>query len=192
MMNYAAAPPRRHLHEQPLHQPSLADGATAGLLFLDAPFYMVVRLRLKPTRPSTSRGLISLRPEPFDAPAADPPAGGRPADAHCWLATSPRYFAECARTAPSSVAGNVAAKNHIPQKDADGKFPCPHCSKTYLHAKHLKRHLLRHTGDRPYMCVLCRDTLSCILKRHFQKCSIRRGNPTSASHLSHPHAYFKS
>lgn len=28
-----------------------------------------------------------------------------------------------------------------PAKDADGK--CPHCIKTYLHAKHLKRHLLR-------------------------------------------------
>ncbi|KAI9678361.1 MAG: hypothetical protein M1817_006308 [Caeruleum heppii] len=81
----------------------------------------------------------------------------------------------------------------IPPKDADGKFPCPHCNKTYLHAKHLKRHLLRHTGDRPYMCVLCRDTFSRsdILKRHFQKCSLRRGNPTGASHLSHAQAHVK-
>ncbi|OBT59931.1 hypothetical protein VE03_10488, partial [Pseudogymnoascus sp. 23342-1-I1] len=38
----------------------------------------------------------------------------------------------------------------IPAKNTHGKFPCPHCVKTYLHAKHLKRHLLRHTGDRPY------------------------------------------
>ncbi|KAK2067569.1 hypothetical protein P8C59_001298 [Phyllachora maydis] len=90
-------------------------------------------------------------------------------------------------------AGSATAKAQIPQKDADGKFPCPHCTKTYLHAKHLKRHLLRHTGDRPYMCVLCRDTFSRsdILKRHFQKCSIRRGNPTGASHLSHPQAHVK-
>jgi hypothetical protein len=29
------------------------------------------------------------------------------------------------------------------------------------------------------------------LKRHFQKCSIRRGNPTGASHLSHPQAHVK-
>ncbi|KAH6952356.1 hypothetical protein BKA56DRAFT_564465 [Ilyonectria sp. MPI-CAGE-AT-0026] len=81
----------------------------------------------------------------------------------------------------------------IPVKNADGKFPCPHCTKAYLHVKHLKRHLLRHTGDRPYMCVLCRDTFSRsdILKRHFQKCSIRRGNPTGASHLSHPQAHVK-
>ncbi|KKY19205.1 putative c2h2 transcription factor [Phaeomoniella chlamydospora] len=88
---------------------------------------------------------------------------------------------------------NGTAKNAIPPKDADGKFPCPNCNKTYLHAKHLKRHLLRHTGDRPYMCVLCKDTFSRsdILKRHFQKCSVRRGNPTGASHLSNPAAHVK-
>ena len=40
--------------------------------------------------------------------------------------------------------GNAqSSKSMIPQKDADGKYPCPHCNKTYLHAKHLKRHLLR-------------------------------------------------
>lgn len=49
------------------------------------------------------------------------------------------------------------------------------------------------TGDRPYMCVLCKDTFSRsdILKRHFQKCSVRRGNPTGASHLSNPAAHLK-
>lgn len=38
--------------------------------------------------------------------------------------------------------------NTIPQKDADGKFPCPSCTKTYLHAKHLKRHMLRRKLSR--------------------------------------------
>ncbi|KAJ5711335.1 hypothetical protein N7488_005491 [Penicillium malachiteum] len=98
------------------------------------------------------------------------------------------------RATPVTNGVNGAAKSTtIPAKDADGKFPCPHCNKTYLHAKHLKRHLLRHTGDRPYMCVLCKDTFSRsdILKRHFQKCSIRRGNPTGATHLSHPQAHLK-
>ena len=48
-------------------------------------------------------------------------------------------------SAPGRPAAPTAgAKNTvIPVKDADGKFPCPHCTKTYLHAKHLKRHLLR-------------------------------------------------
>jgi hypothetical protein len=45
---------------------------------------------------------------------------------------------------PPAATGTGSTKNAvIPQKDADGKFPCPHCTKTYLHAKHLKRHLLR-------------------------------------------------
>ncbi|KAI5366089.1 hypothetical protein Slin14017_G037290 [Septoria linicola] len=91
------------------------------------------------------------------------------------------------RPNPPAQGSGTAAKSMIPQKDADGKYPCPHCNKTYLHAKHLKRHLLRHTGDRPYMCHLCKDTFSRsdILKRHFQKCSLRRGNPTGANHLAH-------
>ncbi|CAK1363849.1 hypothetical protein CB0940_04155 [Cercospora beticola] len=91
------------------------------------------------------------------------------------------------RPNPPPQGSGTATKSMIPQKDADGKYPCPHCNKTYLHAKHLKRHLLRHTGDRPYMCHLCKDTFSRsdILKRHFQKCSLRRGNPTGANHLAH-------
>ncbi|KAJ5232923.1 hypothetical protein N7468_005879 [Penicillium chermesinum] len=45
------------------------------------------------------------------------------------------------RATPVTNGVNGAAKNTtIPAKDADGKFPCPHCNKTYLHAKHLKRH----------------------------------------------------
>jgi hypothetical protein len=45
---------------------------------------------------------------------------------------------------PVTTAGTGSTKNAmIPAKDADGKFPCPHCTKTHLHAKHLKRHLLR-------------------------------------------------
>lgn len=31
----------------------------------------------------------------------------------------------------------------VPTKDAEGKYTCPNCTKTYLHLKHLKRHLLR-------------------------------------------------
>lgn len=47
---------------------------------------------------------------------------------------------------PSAVNNQtVNGGKHSPQlvKDADGKYPCPHCNKPYLHAKHLKRHMLR-------------------------------------------------
>ncbi|KAF2475698.1 uncharacterized protein BDR25DRAFT_310191 [Lindgomyces ingoldianus] len=91
---------------------------------------------------------------------------------------------------PAPAAGKAPAN---PNKNADGKYECPHCNKTYLHLKHLKRHLLRHTGERPYQCHLCKDTFSRsdILKRHFQKCSIRRGNPTGASHLQNAQSHLQ-
>ena len=47
------------------------------------------------------------------------------------------------RPPPPATVTNTSAKSLMPQKDSDGKFPCQHCNKTYLHAKHLKRHLLR-------------------------------------------------
>lgn len=52
--------------------------------------------------------------------------------------------------------GQVNSKGQVtPVKDADGKFPCPHCTKTYLHAKHLKRHLLRRKCTPAKDCRLC-------------------------------------
>lgn len=91
------------------------------------------------------------------------------------------------KTLPVITTGVSGATGITPMRDGEGKFPCPSCNKTYLHAKHLKRHLLRHTGDRPYQCVICKDTFSRsdILKRHFQKCTLRNGNPTGASHLAY-------
>lgn len=47
------------------------------------------------------------------------------------------------RPAAPAAGSGTGKTTVIPVKDADGKFPCPHCTKTYLHAKHLKRHLLR-------------------------------------------------
>ena len=47
---------------------------------------------------------------------------------------------------PVAVAGamtNGQKAAPTPAKDDEGKFPCPYCAKNYLHAKHLKRHLLR-------------------------------------------------
>lgn len=41
----------------------------------------------------------------------------------------------------ANTSGHKAAPT--PEKDEQGKYPCEHCTKTYLHAKHLKRHLLR-------------------------------------------------
>ena len=50
------------------------------------------------------------------------------------------------------------------------------------------------TGVRPYECALCHDNFSRsdILKRHFQKCSVRRGNPTGENHLAYSRANKKA
>ena len=43
----------------------------------------------------------------------------------------------------ASESDPVSKANFNPAKGPDGKYACPHCPKTYLHAKHLKRHHLR-------------------------------------------------
>lgn len=74
------------------------------------------------------------------------------------------------RTTPVTNGVNGSAKNTtIPAKDAEGKFPCPHCNKTYLHAKHLKRHLLRRKSpaflpDLQYSKFL--KLMLALIKRH--------------------------
>lgn len=57
-------------------------------------------------------------------------------------------------------ANGTTKSTTIPAKDADGKFPCPHCNKTYLHAKHLKRHLLRREFPLFLVCFDLRVTLN--------------------------------
>lgn len=47
---------------------------------------------------------------------------------------------------PAPAAGKAPT---TASKNAEGKYECPHCNKTYLHLKHLKRHLLR----RKLFCV---------------------------------------
>ncbi|KAJ8613338.1 hypothetical protein MRB53_037025 [Persea americana] len=100
-----------------------------------------------------------------------------------------------ATSRPSSSGG---ADGHVRSsplaiQNADKKYVCQICGKTYQHMKHLKRHHLRHTGERPYQCSLCKDTFcrSDILKRHFGKCSLRRGNPQGLGHLTHAQDHIK-
>jgi hypothetical protein len=76
-----------------------------------------------------------LMPQPGMLPDAEQPT-------HVVGSQGRRGILPSAPGRPAAPAAGSATKTQIPQKDADGKFPCPHCTKTYLHAKHLKRHLL--------------------------------------------------
>jgi hypothetical protein len=77
------------------------------------------------------------------------------------------------------------------QDEKDGTWPCKCCGKRYRHAKHLRRHHSRHTGETPYECPLCarRFGRSDVLKRHYHKCATRRGQPVGdhlAGQRGHP------
>lgn len=59
---------------------------------------------------------------------------------------------------PAAMIGETVTgqkSTNTPVKDANGKFACEYCPKVYLHAKHLKRHLLRRKcGDQgPFFLV---------------------------------------
>ena len=52
----------------------------------------------------------------------------------------------CTNGRPLAVTNSGASKSStagLKKDPIDGKWPCEHCNKKYLHAKHLKRHLLR-------------------------------------------------
>lgn len=63
-----------------------------------------------------------------------------------------------------------------PSKNQDGRYECQLCDRSYTHAKHLKRHMMRHTGQKPYSCFWCsaKFTRPDIRKRHVSKCKVRR------------------
>lgn len=100
-----------------LHQPSMMSSSYAQAQQLPPPS-SITEQEIQPTHVVGSQGRRGILPS----------AAGRP----------PAVAGEGTASAKSAV---------IPTKDADGKFPCPHCNKTYLHAKHLKRHLLRRKSQ---------------------------------------------
>ena len=99
-------------------------------------------------------------PASFDFKLADDVHQGMPIDRGAYYSESNDPFLREAKystfnapsgvlslnqTAPTQDVGSQAKRNAItaPRKNADGKFTCPHCNKTYLHEKDLKRHLFR-------------------------------------------------
>ena len=57
-------------------------------------------------------------------------------------------------------AGNTQTDSYqrIPRASGSistGRHPCAVCRKSYLTKQHLQRHMLIHTGDKPFFCDIC-------------------------------------
>ena len=52
----------------------------------------------------------------------------------------------------------------VPVRIGHGQFACPFCRKIMKSSHNMKRHILTHTGERPFECVHCEKSF--ILKHH--------------------------
>jgi len=64
------------------------------------------------------------------------------------------------------------------QTDYERKFPCPECPATFKTNSHRERHLLIHTGERPFSCDICG-------KRFGRKDKLKQHVQTHGSLLGH-------
>ncbi|KAJ5980542.1 hypothetical protein N7481_007840 [Penicillium waksmanii] len=60
-------------------------------------------------------------------------------------------------------------------KPADKHFRCTVCQRAFTRIDHLKRHHLRHSGQKPYSCVFCNETFARCdnLRDHYNDCAQR-------------------
>ncbi len=63
-------------------------------------------------------------------------------------------------------------------KDKKKQHQCNLCCKLFITAQHLKRHMRRHSGERPYKCTECgrQFTRNGDLTKHMRKHSGEIGN----------------
>ncbi|XP_063232664.1 zinc finger protein 892-like isoform X2 [Bacillus rossius redtenbacheri] len=88
---------------------------------------------------------------------------------------------ECPATSPWCEAEAAdSAHRHVPSAtdcsygravSGKKKYPCHLCTKTFGWSTDLKRHILTHTGERPFKCGLCRATFTrnFLLQKHEAK-----------------------
>ncbi|KAL8325275.1 hypothetical protein RB597_008510 [Gaeumannomyces tritici] len=81
--------------------------------------------------------------------------------------TKAQSAAADAQVKDARTGSSVAAENQSPQRGADGKFQCTHCSKTYRRAGCFEKHLLLHGtspqraqkgADGKFQCTHCSKT----------------------------------
>ncbi len=104
-------------------------------------------IRPMPTSGMTDQPLVSSMPRMASHPSlAELSTSQEEEPTHVVGSQGRRGTLPSANGRPVAVAdskGPTAATAGLKKDANDGKWPCEHCNKRYLHAKHLKRHLLR-------------------------------------------------
>jgi len=81
-------------------------------------------------------------------------------------------------------------KSSKKKKEKDKTFECNLCNKRFGWSTDLKRHLLIHTGERPFKCDLCQAafTRNFLLQKHFARAHKRVSDDESKNLDNHVHA----
>lgn len=95
-------------------------------------------------------------------------------------------------TAEAQAAGDVSD-----DRISEGKLVCDHCQERFKRREHLNRHMLRHSGVKPFPCQLCskafprRDTLQRHMSMHGKEASSLLGSLSRTSKACKPCAKSK-
>lgn len=58
--------------------------------------------------------------------------------------------------APDGPARSPNAREQAGEEEgAVRPYPCPYCSVSFKRSQHRARHMLRHTGEQPFLCAHC-------------------------------------
>ena len=59
----------------------------------------------------------------------------------------------------TSFTQSGTMKRHMLQHTGDKPYTCDQCNKNFAQCSTLKDHMLLHTGDKPYSCDQCNESL---------------------------------